>query len=200
MATKKRQQTKQNRQYIIGVDLGGTNIVVGAMSADGKQHLAMRSIPTSTEAGAEGVADRIVGLIEGIRLGLLALNSTSRVAGVVFWSFVLWLVNALSFYVGFAAFGIEVGFIGALLLQGLVSFGVSVPSTPGYIGPFEAAIVAALALYGVGESRAFSFAIAYHVTTFVPITLLGLWSVARTPIRLGDLRRQPAPAEADRPL
>ena len=30
--------TKKRQQYIIGVDLGGTNIVVGAMSADGKQH------------------------------------------------------------------------------------------------------------------------------------------------------------------
>src|SRR5205085_10577669 len=51
--------TKKKQQYIIGVDLGGTNIVVGALSADGKQHFAMRSIPTSPESGAEGVADRI---------------------------------------------------------------------------------------------------------------------------------------------
>ena len=55
--------TKKKQKYIIGVDLGGTNIVVGAMSADGKHHFAMRSIPTSAELGADGVADRIVGLI-----------------------------------------------------------------------------------------------------------------------------------------
>lgn len=57
---------KQRRQYIIGVDLGGTNIVVGAMSADGRHHHAMLSIPTSAEVGADGVADRIVGLIEQV--------------------------------------------------------------------------------------------------------------------------------------
>ena len=72
MATKKRQQ------YIIGVDLGGTNIVVGAMSADGKSHFAMRSIPTSSESGAEGVADRIVGLIEGVILDTIAQTDASR--------------------------------------------------------------------------------------------------------------------------
>ena len=33
--------SKKRQQYIIGVDLGGTNIVVGAMSADGRQHYAM---------------------------------------------------------------------------------------------------------------------------------------------------------------
>jgi glucokinase len=72
MASKKRQQ------YIVGVDLGGTNIVVGAMSADGKQHFAMRSIPTSAESGAEGVADRIVGLIEGVVLDTIAETNSSR--------------------------------------------------------------------------------------------------------------------------
>src|SRR5437764_13230142 len=70
--------TKKRQQYIIGVDLGGTNIVVGAMSADGKQHFAMRSIPTSAESGAEGVADRIVGLIEGVILDTIAETDASR--------------------------------------------------------------------------------------------------------------------------
>jgi glucokinase len=70
--------TKKRHQYIIGVDLGGTNIVVGAMSADGKHHHAMRSIPTSAEVGAEGVADRIVGLIEGVILDTIQQTKAQR--------------------------------------------------------------------------------------------------------------------------
>jgi glucokinase len=70
--------TKKRGQYIVGVDLGGTNIVVGAMSADGKQHHAMRSIPTSAESGAEAVADRIVGLIEGVILDTIAQTEAAR--------------------------------------------------------------------------------------------------------------------------
>src|SRR5215831_16711393 len=76
MATKSSATKKQ--QYIIGVDLGGTNIVVGAMSADGKQHYAMRSIPTSAESGAEAVADRIVGLIEDVINATMAETGASR--------------------------------------------------------------------------------------------------------------------------
>src|SRR4051794_4069698 len=74
MASKKRQP----QQYIVGVDLGGTNIVVGAMSADGQHSFAMRSIPTSVDSGAEGVADRIVGLIEGVVLDTIAETNSSR--------------------------------------------------------------------------------------------------------------------------
>jgi len=136
-------------------------------------------------------ADRIVDLIEGVRHGLAVLRSPGRLAGVLFWSLVLWLVNALAFYVGFAAFDIPVGYTGALLLQGLLVLGISIPSTPGFFGPFEAVIVAALALYGVPSSLAFSYAIAFHVTSFVPITVLGLWSLTRSPGGFKALRRTP---------
>lgn len=136
-------------------------------------------------------ADRLVYFIEGIRHGLAVLRSPARLAGVVFWSLVLWLVNALAFYVGFDAFDIPVSYTGALLLQGLLVLGISVPATPGFFGPFEAVIVAVLALYGVSGSIAFSYAISFHVTTFVPITLLGLWSMASTPEGFRILRRSP---------
>lgn len=127
------------------------------------------------------LATRIVSLIEAVRQGLGVLRTPARLVGVIFWSLVLWLVNALAFYVGFAAFDIPVSYLGALLLQGLLILGISIPSTPGFFGPFEAVIVAVLALYGVPSDLAFSYAISFHVTSFVPITLLGFWSLTRTP-------------------
>jgi uncharacterized protein (TIRG00374 family) len=135
------------------------------------------------------VADRAVSLIEGVRQGLVVLRTPTRLALVIFWSLVLWLVNALAFYVGFGAFDIQVSYPGALLMQGLLALGISIPSTPGFFGPFEAVIVAALALYGVPQDLAFSYAISYHITSFLPITLLGLWSLARIPGGFKTLKR-----------
>ena len=134
------------------------------------------------------LADRIVNLIEGIRHGLTVLRSPSLLAGTIAWSLVLWLTNAFAFYLAFKAFGIPVGFVGALLLQGILVFGISVQLTPGFLGQFEAAIVAALALFRVPTALASSYAIAFHATTFIPIILLGAWSLARTPVALSDLR------------
>ncbi len=45
-----------------------------------------------------------------------------------------------------------------------------------------------LQLYGVDSSLAVSYALTYHLTTFLPITLLGLWSLSRLHLRLGELR------------
>jgi glucokinase len=66
------------QQYIIGVDLGGTNIVAGAMTSDGTRHLAMRSIPTNSSVGDEGVAERIVGLVEGVILDAMSETGAAR--------------------------------------------------------------------------------------------------------------------------
>jgi glucokinase len=52
------------RRFVIGVDIGGTNIVVGVMPEDGSQELAMRSQPTRADLGADVVVDRIVQMIE----------------------------------------------------------------------------------------------------------------------------------------
>jgi uncharacterized protein (TIRG00374 family) len=135
------------------------------------------------------ITEKIVELLEGIRHGLAVLRSPTRLAGVVFWSFAVWLVNTWAFYVGFQAFGIPVSFAGALLVLGVLVFGITVQFTPGFVGQFEAAIVAALALYQVPNALASSYAIAFHATTFLPIILLGAWSLARTPVALSDLRR-----------
>ena len=134
-------------------------------------------------------ADRLTHLAEGLVAGLAVLKSPGRFVTVVGWSVVLWVVNALSFAVCFRAFGLPVPWVGAFLLQGLIGFGVALPSSPGFFGPFEAVTRVTLALYGIGADRAVSYAVAYHIGGFIPITLLGLHSLSRSQVRLGELRR-----------
>jgi glucokinase len=51
-------------QFVLGVDLGGTKISVGAMAADGKNQHAIQSQPTLAVEGADAVVARIVSMIE----------------------------------------------------------------------------------------------------------------------------------------
>lgn len=132
------------------------------------------------------LADRVVGLIENLRQGFGVLRSPSRLGAAVFWSLFHWLLTGASFYAAFGAFGIQVDFAGALLLQSLLAFGIAAPSTPGYFGIFELVTAAALALFGVPAAIGVAYGITYHVATFLPITLLGLWSLARTGLSMRD--------------
>lgn len=166
----------------VGGLMAATMVVAFPLSAERLVRLAVPS---------KQLAEKLVGLIEGLRHGLSVLRSPVRVAGVVGWSFLLWGISALSFLVMFRAFGITVDLSGALLMQGLIMFGIALPSTPGYVGAFELPIIAVLTLYLVDKNLAAAYALTYHVTTFIPITLLGAWSVARTNLGLTAFRKEP---------
>ena len=49
-------------RYVVGLDIGGTNLVAGAVAEDGSEVLGLVSEPTRAEQGAEGVLGRLVKL------------------------------------------------------------------------------------------------------------------------------------------
>ena len=51
-------------RFVLGIDIGGTNLVVGSVAEDGSAMVASASEPTHSEAGATDVVDRLVGLAE----------------------------------------------------------------------------------------------------------------------------------------
>jgi len=140
------------------------------------------------------LADRLVAMIEGIVHGLSVVRSPFRVLAVLAWSVLIWLVSVISFFVAFKAFGIPINFAGAMLMQGLLAFAISVPTAPGFVGVFEGAIKATLLLYGLSDNVAVTYALVYHATTFVPITLLGAYSLFRTGLGLKNLRQEASSA------
>lgn len=142
---------------------------------------------------------RVLDVLTGLLSGLDVLKSPRRFALVVCWSVVIWLVSASSYWLGFVAFGLPAPASAGLLLQGLIGFGVAIPSSPGFFGLFEAVTRATLALYGIAATPAVSYAVAYHIAVFLPITVLGLWSLSRAHLHLAELKPAEGAAEAGRP-
>ncbi|MBI3158768.1 MAG: flippase-like domain-containing protein [Chloroflexi bacterium] len=102
------------------------------------------------------------------------------------------------------AWAFNVGWYGALLwgfvgpvspvmagfVVGASALGVALPSSPGYIGVFEAALVGALSLFGVEAAVALAFAISAHVLYLVITITLGAYGLSRDGQSLGGLYRQ----------
>ncbi len=65
-------------KYLVGVDLGGTNIVVGALAENGSDVLALRSEPTRADQGADAVIDRIVRIIDTVIVETIAQTGAKR--------------------------------------------------------------------------------------------------------------------------
>jgi glucokinase len=69
---------RKRQRYVIGVDLGGTNIVAGAMPEDGSREIAVRTEPTRADQGAEAVVDRIARMIHTVVAETIAETGAKR--------------------------------------------------------------------------------------------------------------------------
>ncbi len=132
--------------------------------------------------------DKVVDFAANALGGLAVLRDARRFVAVFWWALLHWLVHALALWIGFKAVGLDAPFSAALFLQGALGLAVSVPSSPGFVGVFEAAAVVGLSVYGVSESLAFSWAIAFHLLTFIPITVFGVMYLARLGVGITDIR------------
>ena len=74
----RRGRARDIQRYIVGLDLGGTNIVCGAMTEDGSRQFAMRTEPTRALQGAEAVVDRIARNIEVVIAETIAETGAKR--------------------------------------------------------------------------------------------------------------------------
>lgn len=119
--------------------------------------------------------------------GLSVLRSPRRFALVFFWALLHWLLNASAFWLGFLAVGVRSPFGMALFAQGLIAIGVAFPSSPGFFGTFEALGKFALGLYGIPQAPAVTWAIGFHLLSFIPITLIGGYYFARAGLSFSEL-------------
>ena len=120
--------------------------------------------------------------------GLAVLRHPRLFASVFAWTVAHWLLNAFAFWLAFRAVGLDAPYSAALMLQGIIAMGVAVPAAPGFWGAFEAFAIVGLGLYGIPAEAAVTWAIAYHVVSFIPITIIGAIYLARLRLGLGELR------------
>jgi glycosyltransferase 2 family protein len=122
--------------------------------------------------------------------GLSVLKSPGRFLAVLGWTIVHWVLNGFGVWLGFIAVGVHLPFSAAFFLTMIIAIGVAIPSAPGFFGVFEKLAVVGLAVYGVQATAATSWAIGYHILSFIPITVIGIYYFSRLGLSFRELRAE----------
>lgn len=118
---------------------------------------------------------KIIGVINSILQGLEALRYPRRGITALIETFLIWVLMGELFWLGAIAFSItSPGIFGALLVQSIVALAVALPSSPGYIGPFEAGVRFGLEIYDLPPDVIMAYAITIHFLMNLSITIIGL--------------------------
>jgi uncharacterized protein (TIRG00374 family) len=171
--------------------LGTIGLIVGLVGL-----FVLVLFPAAFIKAARGIARLIIpkleepaaGFLERFAAGLAILRNPRRFLLAFMWTLIHWLVCAASYWIAFRAIGFEAPFMAAVFTQTLIVLAVAIPQAPGFIGTFEVVAILGLSVYGVPREIASAWAIAYHVASYIPVTVLGLFYSIRMGLHIGDIK------------
>jgi hypothetical protein len=132
----------------------------------------------------------LVDALEAFLAGASVLRSGRLLVQVGLWSVVLWIVNATGFWIAMRAFDLDLSLTAAIFFNSCIAFIVAVPAGPGFVGTFEAAADIVLAdLWGQETTRVLAFALGFHIASFVPVTVMGLYYAGKLGLSLTSVAK-----------
>jgi glycosyltransferase 2 family protein len=167
---------------VLAIDLVGIAILVTLVAApDRCARLVTRFAGRWPE-----LQRRLLNIFQTFVRGLDGIRAPSHVAPLIVWTVVVWLVPALAAWTMLRALDLHLPFIASWAVLAFVGLGVSIPSAPGYVGVFHAAVVLAVGLFGVQQSAAVGYALLFHASQILPVIVLGWLYLLREHVSLGE--------------
>lgn len=118
----------------------------------------------------EFVWRRMGSFLHGIR-GFL---KTGRILEVSLYTVLIWTIEAGAIACVVLAFGLDIPPGAYLLVFALASLSTTLPSGPGYVGPYQYAFVLALGTFAVSSEAALAVSVAAQAVLLGSVTLIGL--------------------------
>lgn len=110
--------------------------------------------------------------------GLRGVRARRHVLPIIGWSAGIWVTLALAVWTAFLAADLRLPFAAAWVVLAFLGLGVSLPTSPGFVGVVQVATVLALELFAVPRAEALSYSLLLHAAAYVPVTAWGLLLLA----------------------
>jgi len=142
-----------------------------------------RPLPAGPRQRLRGLADAFLG-------GLVVLQHPTDAFIAFALTLLAWLFEATMYLLLLPAFNLAQPFSVILLTTAVANLGTILPSTPGYVGVFDALVMGVLTLFGqppLPAEAALSYALVVHAALYFPITLWGFYYAWKegVPLRKG---------------
>ncbi len=132
---------------------------------------------------------RLITLLGTMTEGLRGIRAPRHAIPLALSSVAIWLFLALSVWTAMHAAHLDLPLVASWVVLAFLGLGVSLPSSPGFVGVIQAATVLALALFAVPRAEALSFSLLFHASQFFPITAVGLVCLLLEHVSLTDAAR-----------
>lgn len=131
------------------------------------------------------LADRVLKIQENLK----RINSPFNLVLTVAISFSTWFSMTIALYLVILMLGINIQFRYIPFVCALLNLGLTIPSSPGYVGVYQFLLVYLLAIFGVPKHEGFTISIIYHALWFVPYNVIGFIYLVKEHLKIRELRK-----------
>jgi hypothetical protein len=122
--------------------------------------------------------------------GFSGITSLRLGPPLVLWSIAIWGTISTYYWVVLLAFDSAQPFVAGLAVCSVTALGMTIPSSPGFIGVFEFLGRETMVLFGMKPGPALSYALVAHAIVYVVYTLLGLVSMFQQNLTYTEIQKR----------
>ena len=154
-----------------------------------QQSYVIRFLDRAAGVVSKTLADKLHAIFSNFAAGMHIFRSIIDLTKSVFFSLLTWGLVVLSLAALLRAFQLEFPWYAPFLMLSILGVFTSVTITPGMVGQYHVPIVASLLMTvpSIDPNEAKAVAIVAHVVAIIPPVALGVYSMVREGLRVGDL-------------
>lgn len=119
-------------------------------------------------------------VLDSIKLSLKAVISSAAI----------WGIECYVAYLIIASFNLSLPFSASLFVISLISFSAMLPSSSIFFGPYQAAYLIALGIYGVKKSSILAVSLVHPIILIILLTVVGLYYLYKFNFSLDKLKEE----------
>jgi len=154
-------------------------ILLHTFAVDKSHRLIGRGLTLLPRVMRERLRDRPEVFLRGIR-GISTVRDLTVASG---YTVCIWLLEACAIALVLVSFQISLPLDGFVLVYALVALSTTLPSGPGYVGPYQYAFVLSLGAFAISSETALAVSLAAQLAFFGSVTTIGLALLWREQLR-----------------
>lgn len=148
-----------------------------------REDQAHRSIDRGLERLPQALRGRLVGRLDSFLGGIRGISSIRELLEAGAYTVLIWVLDACAVALVVVSFGVTLPLAGYALVFALVALSTTLPSGPGFVGPFQYAFVLSLGSFAVSRETALAVSVVAQLSLLGSVTLIGLAILWREQLR-----------------
>ncbi len=124
-----------------------------------------------------------------VQENLKRINSPLNLIRFVVIAFLQWLAMSSALFFSILTLGIPINPLYVPFVCALLNMGLTVPSSPGYVGVYQFLLVYLLSIFDIPKHEGFAISILFHASWYVPYNVLGFIFLIKEHLKIRELKR-----------